>query len=173
MQFNYNYFADQARLRQATLTLALIICVGVAISIISWAKEPEMRVLINDLRQVDAVQVTDLLEQHTLWYKTDSDSHMLYIADDDSNYARLLLSTIGIEINYPKYSPLDIKTLELLNLEPEGEQAKLFYQQPVVIKMYRLSLSALIIIVLILVVMRPMLRIWIYPESINQSEEDK
>lgn len=159
-------------LRQAILVLALVFCVGIAVSIILWAKTPTMRPLINDLRTVDAVKVSDMLEQHGIYRKTDPDSHMLYVADQHATKARLLLATIGITIEYPKYSKLDKQTLELLQLE-KAENEQNILTSPQVLKMFRLLIAAFIIIVFIIVIMRPILRVLIYPESLEPSEENR
>lgn len=153
-------------LRQATLVLALVICIGIAFSIILWAKEPDMRPLMADLRVADAVKIVDVLEQHGIDYRIDLAHHMLYIPEEDNQKARIALARVGVVIEYPDYQGRVIV--------PKRSDAELkampVYQQPMFMKIARLVTAAIVIIVLILVVMKPMLRKLIYPE--DDWEED-
>lgn len=147
------------------LATTLGICFSVIIAIVIWVKEPEFRVLINDVRTVDAVKVYDTLEQHDVSYKTDSDSHILYVAQEDANIARLALTTIDLDIVYPEYIPLSALEKSEKALMPNRQIP--FYQQPIMLKMFKLGLAAIVIIIIMLVIVRPLLRIWIFPEDLQ------
>jgi flagellar biosynthesis/type III secretory pathway M-ring protein FliF/YscJ len=139
--------------KQALLFVMLTITVTTALGAIIWAKKPPMRPLINDLHQVNAVQVTDSLEQHRIKYLVKPDSNILYVAKDDSQRARLVLAKIGVMIEYPRYSPLDIETLKWLKSKPDDQEFSQFK-----LKLLRLTIAGLTVLCLIIFIARPLVK---------------
>ena len=70
-------------LRQVTLILGLAICLAIAVFILLWGKEPEMRPL-GQFTTDELVKTLDFLDQKQLNYKVDGNS-VLVTADDYSN----------------------------------------------------------------------------------------
>ena len=70
-------------LRQVTLVLGLAICLAIAVFILLWGKEPEMRPL-GQFTTDELVKTLDFLDQKQLNYKVEGNS-VLVTADDYSN----------------------------------------------------------------------------------------
>lgn len=70
-------------LRQVTLILGLAICLAIAVFILLWGKEPEMRPL-GQFTTDELVKTLDFLDQKQLNYKVEGNS-VLVTADDYSN----------------------------------------------------------------------------------------
>lgn len=70
-------------LRQVTLILGLAICLAIAVFILLWGKEPEMRPL-GQFTTEELVKTLDFLDQKQLNYKVEGNS-VLVTADDYSN----------------------------------------------------------------------------------------
>ncbi|MCJ8274932.1 MAG: flagellar M-ring protein FliF [Psychrosphaera sp.] len=82
-------------LRQATLILALVICVGIAFSIILWAKEPDMRPLAAKLTDQELIETMDFLDLQKVDYKLEGKT--LNIPAEDYNRIKLLMMRQGLE----------------------------------------------------------------------------
>lgn len=82
-------------LRQATLILALIICIGIAISIILWAKEPDMRPLQVARTDKELIETLDFLALNQIEYKLEGKT--ISIAEEDYENVKLLMVRQGIE----------------------------------------------------------------------------
>ena len=87
------------------LGLSLII----AIYVITWANDKSViyRPLIQDMRLVDAVKISDILDQERIYYYADVKNHMLYVNQAQSELARVSLAKIGLVIEYPKITKHD------------------------------------------------------------------
>jgi flagellar M-ring protein FliF len=70
-------------LRQVTLVLGLAICLAIAVFILLWGKEPEMRPL-GQFSTEELVKTLDFLDQKQLNYKVEGNT-VLVTADDYSN----------------------------------------------------------------------------------------
>jgi flagellar M-ring protein FliF len=70
-------------LRQVTLVLGLAICLAIAVFILMWGKEPEMRPL-GQFSTEELVKTLDFLDQKQLNYKVEGNT-VLVTADDYSN----------------------------------------------------------------------------------------
>lgn len=82
-------------LRQATLILALVICIGIAISIILWAKEPDMRPLTAAKSDKELIETLDFLALHNIERKLEGKT--IYIPEEDYEQVKLLMVRQGIE----------------------------------------------------------------------------
>jgi flagellar M-ring protein FliF len=82
-------------LRQATLILALVICIGIAFSIILWAKEPDMRPLAAKLSDKELIETLDFLELQKVDYKLEGKT--VHIPEEDYNRVKLLMMRQGLE----------------------------------------------------------------------------
>ena len=82
-------------LRQATLILALVICVGIAFSIILWAKEPDMRPLVAKLSDKELIETMDFLDLQKVDYKLEGKT--INIPAEDYNRIKLLMMRQGLD----------------------------------------------------------------------------
>jgi flagellar biosynthesis/type III secretory pathway M-ring protein FliF/YscJ len=148
------------------LGLSLII----AIYVIAWAndKSPVYRPLIQDMRLVDSVKISDVLDQERIYYYADVKNHMLYVNQEQSELARVSLAKIGIVIEYPeitKHHDLNKAYAEFIKQKKEAEVSGPIWQKPWFFKIIKLVMGALVIIILILAVVRPALKEIIYDED--------
>ncbi|MCJ8267877.1 MAG: hypothetical protein MJK04_00570 [Psychrosphaera sp.] len=142
-------------LRISTLVLALIICVGIAISIIVRASNsaPPMRPLLNNLSVADAPKVIDVLDENEIWYRMDLPHHMLYVAKEQSEQARTALATVGMVVEYPKYHGKVIIKPTVVDYSKMP-----IYLQPWFYSATRLLAGFLVIFTLTFAVLRPALK---------------
>ncbi len=82
-------------LRQATLVLALVICVGIALSIVLWAKEPDMRPLVAKLSDKELIETMDFLDLQKVDYALEGKT--INIPAEDYNRIKLLMMRQGLE----------------------------------------------------------------------------
>ncbi|NQZ07472.1 MAG: hypothetical protein HRT35_09960 [Algicola sp.] len=160
-----NQFIGIFVIRQAILVLFIVICVGVAFNIILWAKKPDMRPLLDDMREAQAAKIVDVLEQQGIRYKVDMDNHKLYVVEERSIEARLALSRVGIIIEYPPYWG----AVEKPKISGEAALAIPVYEQLWFKKIVRLFAAAMVIIALIWALIRPVLRVLMYPDDIDEA----
>jgi len=143
----------------AVLGVSLII----AIYIIAWAndKTPIYRPLIQDMRLVDSVKISDVLDQERIYYYADVKNHMLYVNQEQSELARVSLAKIGLVIDYPeivKHDDLNKAYAEFVKQQKESEISGPIWQQLWFLQVIKLAMGALVVIVLILSVVRPALK---------------
>jgi flagellar M-ring protein FliF len=82
-------------LRQATLVLALVICVGIALSIVLWAKEPDMRPLAAKLSDKELIETMDFLDLQKVDYALEGKT--INIPAEDYTRIKLLMMRQGLE----------------------------------------------------------------------------
>lgn len=83
-------------LRQFGLMIGLAISVAVGVAIVMWSQEPDYRPLYGNMDNLDAAQVSEILENNNIKYKIDSRKGALLVASDDVNKARLKLAEVGL-----------------------------------------------------------------------------
>lgn len=88
-----------------------------------------------------------------------------------ANIRRLLQGSIGFNIQ--RGDTLEVVTLPFSRMEMEEAELLPFYQEAWFFKILKLSMGALVIIILILAVVRPMLKRLIYPEQEPQDYGEK
>ncbi|WP_286235934.1 flagellar basal-body MS-ring/collar protein FliF [Thalassotalea sediminis] len=88
-----------------------------------------------------------------------------------ANIRRLLQGSIGFDLQ--RGDALEVVTLPFSRMEVEEEVAVPFYQEAWFLKILKLSLGAVVIIILILSVVRPMLKRLIYPDQTPEDYGDK
>ncbi|MFC3912174.1 flagellar basal-body MS-ring/collar protein FliF [Pseudaeromonas sharmana] len=81
----FGFMANVDILRQVTLILGLAICLAIAVFILLWGKEPEMRPLGNFTTE-ELVKTLDFLDQKQLNYKVEGNT-VLVTADEYSSIA--------------------------------------------------------------------------------------
>lgn len=148
----------------------IFISITFAVFIVKWARddEPEFRPLLQDMRLVDAVEIADVLDQNSIDYFADVESHMLYVNQKQSVQARIELAKIGIVIEYPKVSKepdLQKAYSELSRSLEEENNTKPVHQQSWFLRLIRLVMGTLVLIVLIITVIRPALAAIILTEE--------
>ncbi|MBB1309881.1 MULTISPECIES: hypothetical protein [unclassified Pseudoalteromonas] len=141
-----------------------------AVFIVKWVKEdsPIYRPLIQDMRLVDSVKIADVLEQERIYYYADVKNHMLYVNQEQSELARVSLAKIGIVIEYPKitkHTDLNKAYDEFIKQKKMDEETGEIWQRPWFFRLIKLVMGALVIIILILAVVRPVLASIIYDED--------
>lgn len=157
--------------RHNKLLLVLVSSIIFAVFIIAWARQdnPIFRPLVQDMRLVDAVLISDILDQERIAYYADVKNHMLYVDQAKTEHARISLAKVGIVINYPKivkHSDLDEAYQAFLEQNSRAQAEAELWEQPWFIEVLRLTMAAIILIVFILSVVRPALVAFI-------SEQDK
>ncbi|MEH8015909.1 flagellar M-ring protein FliF [Rheinheimera muenzenbergensis] len=79
--------------RQITMIVALTICLAIAILIIMWARQPEMRPL-GTFQTQELIQTLDHLDAQKIPYSLEG--NVIYIAEDQFQTVRLSLSRAGL-----------------------------------------------------------------------------
>lgn len=79
--------------RQITLIIALTICLAIAILIIMWAREPEMRPL-GTFETQELIQTLDHLDTQKITYKLES--NVILVPEDQFQSIKLSLSRAGL-----------------------------------------------------------------------------
>jgi flagellar biosynthesis/type III secretory pathway M-ring protein FliF/YscJ len=153
--------------RQALLILLFVIFVGVAFSIILWAKQPDMRPLLDDMREAQAAKIVDVLEQQGIGYKIEMDHHKLYVVEEDNVAVRLALSRVGIVIEYPAY----LGTVDTLKMSAEDMAKMPIHTRLWFKKVVRLFAAAIVVIVLIWLLIRPLVRVLIFPDDVSDEQD--
>ncbi|MCJ8267875.1 MAG: hypothetical protein MJK04_00560 [Psychrosphaera sp.] len=162
-----NQFSGIFVVRQALLILLIVIFTGVAFSIILWAKQPDMRPLLDDMREAQAAKIVDVLEQQGIGYKIEMEHHKLYVVKEDSVAARLALSRVGIVIEYPPY----VGPVDRPKMSAEDVAKMPLHKLPWFQKIVRLVAAAVVNIILIWLLLRPLLRALILPNG-EDDEQD-
>lgn len=103
-------FGNVDILRQVTLILGLAICLAIAIFIMLWGKEPEMRPL-GQFTTEELVKTLDFLDQKQLRYKVEG-STVLVTADD--------YSSIALQLKREGLAKPDLPTGDALLLKDTG-----------------------------------------------------
>lgn len=153
--------------RNYSLIAVLVTSLVIAVLVINWSRALSFRPLVQDMRLVDAVKIVDVLEVAEIPYKADIKNHILYVSEAHSDQARLVLARIDMVIDYPDKNSFSTLPKACLLLEQQMETSEIqpIWMQTWFTKVVRLTLGALVIIVLILAVVRPALSALIYPED--------
>ena len=156
--------------KEHKLLLVLVVSMLIAIFVVKWANEdsPIYRPLIQDMRLVDSVQISDVLDQERIYYYADIKNHMLYVNQEQTELARVSLAKIGIVIEYPeitKHTDLNKAYDEFIKQKKIDEEKGKIWQKPWFFKLVKLVMGALVVIILILSVVRPALASILYDED--------
>lgn len=81
-------------MRQVTLIVALTICVAIAVFIMIWAKEPDMRPL-GKMPMDELIQTLDFLDAQKMDYKLDG--NVIYVPEASYQNIKLLMAREGLE----------------------------------------------------------------------------
>lgn len=156
--------------KEVLLTLVLGISLLAAVLIVIWARQPEFRPIVQDMRLVDAVKIADIFDQNNVHYYADIQSHTMYVAMEDAQRARLAMARSNLVMDYPEESAFVSLPQACEALQNQDQKAQLIplWQQPWFMKVVRLAMAALVLIVFILAVIRPAIRALIYPEQEDQ-----
>ena len=92
-------------------------------------------------------------------------------AQELANIRRLLQGSIGFDLQ--RGDALEVVTLPFSRADVGAPEVIPFYQEPWFFKMLKLGMGALVIIILILAVVRPMLKRLIYPDQTPSDYGDK
>ncbi|MBE0378678.1 MULTISPECIES: hypothetical protein [Pseudoalteromonas] len=141
-----------------------------AIFVVKWANEDSLiyRPLIQDMRLVDSVKIADVLDQERIDYYADVKNHMLYVNQEQSELARVSLAKIGIVIEYPlitQHTDLNKAYDEFIKQKNVEEETGKIWQRPWFFKLVKLVMGALVIIILILAIVRPVLASILYDDE--------
>ncbi len=156
--------------KEHKLLLVLAVSMLIAIFVVKWANEdsPIYRPLIQDMRLVDSVKISDVLDQERIYYYADVKNHMLYVNQEQTELARVSLAKIGIVIEYPeitRHTDLNKAYDEFIKQKKVDEETGKIWQRPWFFKLVKLVMGALVVIILILAVVRPALASIIYDED--------
>lgn len=81
-------------LRQVTLVIALAICLAIAIFVIIWARQPDMRPL-GKMPTEELIQTLDFLDAQKIEYQLDG--NVVSVAESEYQNIKLLMTREGIE----------------------------------------------------------------------------
>ncbi len=81
-------------LRQVTLMVALAICLAIAVFIIIWARQPDMRPL-GKMATEELIQTLDFLDAQQIDYELEG--NVISVAEDDYQNIKLLMAREGLQ----------------------------------------------------------------------------
>ena len=81
-------------LRQVTLIIALAICLAIAIFVIIWARQPDMRPL-GKMPTEELIQTLDFLDAQKIEYELDG--NLISVAEDEYQNIKLLMTREGLD----------------------------------------------------------------------------
>lgn len=81
-------------LRQVTLIIALAICLAIAIFVIIWARQPDMRPL-GKMPTEELIQTLDFLDAQKIEYELDG--NLVSVAEDEYQNIKLLMTREGLD----------------------------------------------------------------------------
>ena len=82
-------------LRQVTLIIALVLCVGIALTIVMLAREPDWRPLAAKLSDKELIETMDFLDAQKIEHKLDG--RTIHVVAGDYERVKLLMMRQGIE----------------------------------------------------------------------------
>ena len=88
-------FNNLNMVRQIGLMIGLAASVAIGFSVVLWSQEPNFKPLYSNLSDIDAVEITAVLDQHKIPYKIDTGSGMLLVPADQVHNARLKMASAG------------------------------------------------------------------------------
>jgi len=88
-------FNNLALWRQLGLMLGLAASVAIGFGVVLWSKEENYRPFYTDLSNIDAVGVSDILQQAQIPFKFDSNQGILLVAENKVHEARLKMASSG------------------------------------------------------------------------------
>ena len=88
-------FNNLALWRQLGLMLGLAASIAIGFGVVLWSKEENYRPLYTDLSNIDAVGVSDILQQAQIPFKFDSNQGILLVAENKVHEARLKMASSG------------------------------------------------------------------------------
>ena len=81
-------------LRQVTLVIALAICLAIAVFIIIWARQPDMRPL-GKMQTEELIQTLDFLDAQKIEYQVDG--NVVLVPETEYQNIKLLMTREGLE----------------------------------------------------------------------------
>ena len=88
-------FNNLALFRQVGLLVGLAASIAIGFGVVLWTKESNFRPLYSDLTNLDAVEISDILQQNNIGFKFDSNSGLLLVDAAQIHQARLSLASSG------------------------------------------------------------------------------
>ena len=88
-------FNSLALFRQVGLLVGLAASIAIGFGVVLWTKESNFRPLYSDLSNLDAVEISDILQQNNVAFKFDSNSGLLLVDAKQIHQARLSLASSG------------------------------------------------------------------------------
>ena len=149
------------RIQKVGLVSVIIINLAFIAGIFLWTLEPDNTLLMNNLRTTQAIKVIDVLEQQDIEYNAERGA--LIVSPRD-------LEAIKTALQWADINTEDAAFYQLFKSnKSEPSKPKHIGQQPWFMKLMRLFAAAMVFIVLILRVMRPMLKDLI---ALNDTDKD-
>ena len=88
-------FNNLALWRQLGLMVGLAASIAVGFGVVIWAQEASYRPLYTDISNIDAVAVSDVLQQAQIPFKFDTNRGMVLVAEEKIHEARLKMAASG------------------------------------------------------------------------------
>lgn len=89
-------FNDLKVIKQIGLMVGLAVSVALGVGVVSWAQEPEYKILLNNISDTDAGEVTTVLDQSGIDYRLPNYGGTLMVSASDLYNARILLAKQGL-----------------------------------------------------------------------------
>lgn len=95
-------------LRQVGLMVGLAASVAIGFGVVLWSKEPNFQPLYTDVTNLEASELSELLQRENIQFKVDTTNGMVLVRADKIDEARLLLAREG----YPSGSAMGYELLD-------------------------------------------------------------
>ena len=89
-------FSSLNLLRQIGLIITLAASVAIGFAVVMWMQGDDYRPLYGRMDNLDAANVIDVLDQHKIKFKMDTNTGAILVAADDVHMARLKLAEFGL-----------------------------------------------------------------------------
>jgi flagellar M-ring protein FliF len=89
-------FNKLSLLRQIGLMVGLAASVALGLWVVLWSQQPDYQPLLNNLNNMDAEQVSNILNQNDIEFKVDPRSGVLLVKSDQIYRARIKLAAAGL-----------------------------------------------------------------------------
>lgn len=92
----FDGFNSLSLLRQIGIMIGFAASVAIGIWVVLWSQEPSYKPLYNEVSNLDAIQISEILTQEDIAYKIDTEKGVLMVDSSRVHDARLALAAAGL-----------------------------------------------------------------------------
>lgn len=92
----FDGFNSLSLLRQIGIMIGFAASVAIGIWVVLWSQEPSYKPLYNEVSNLDAIQISEILTQEDIAYKIDTEKGVLMVDSSRVHDARLALAGAGL-----------------------------------------------------------------------------